>query len=94
MKNYYPASLCKNGILGGGITVEDNSFTYHTGKITVPQKYRNLRIPFCDILALSTGRTLLFPWVSVSLSSGEDYKFIIFGRKSFLSSLRARGINC
>lgn len=94
MKNYFLASLCRNGILGGGITVEADSFTYHTGKVTVPPKYRNLRIPFRSILSLSTGSTLLLPWVSVSLSGGEDYKFIVFGRKRFLSLLRAQGVDC
>lgn len=94
MQPYFLASLCKNGILGGGITVEQDSFTYHTGKVTVPSKYRNLRIPFRSILSLSIGNTLLFPWVSVSLSDGEAYKFIIFGRKRFLSLLRAGGVDC
>ena len=94
MTNYFFASLCKNGILGGGITVEADSFTYHTGKVTVPSKYRNLRIPLRSILSLSTGNTLLFPWVSVSLANDESYKFIIFGRKRFLSLLRAQGVDC
>lgn len=94
MTNYFFASLCKNGILGGGITIEQDSFTYHTGKVTVPPKYRNLRIPFRSILSLSTSSTPLLPWVSVSLSDGEAYKFIIFGRKRFLSLLRTRGVDC
>ena len=94
MQNYFLASLCKNGILGGGITVEPDSFTYHTNKSGIPKKYRKLRIPFRDIRSLSAGRTLLFPWVSVSLPGDESYKFIVFGRNRFLSLLRSQGIDC
>lgn len=94
MPKYFLASLCKNGIIGGSITADREGFTYHTGKITVPQKYRNLPIPFREIRSVTTGHTLFFPWVSVSLSSDDAYKFIIFGRRRFLSLLRDQGIDC
>ena len=94
MQKYFLASLCKNGILGGGITLEPDSFTYHTNKSVIPNEYRKLQIPFRDIRSLSTGRTLLFPWISVSLTSGEEYKFIIFSRKRFLELLRSQGVDC
>ena len=41
---YFIVSLCKNGILGGGIVADSEKVTYKTGKVTVPQKYRNLEI--------------------------------------------------
>ena len=37
MKHYFIASLVKNGLLGGGITVDSEAITYHTGKLTIPQ---------------------------------------------------------
>ena len=94
MQNYFLASLCKNGILGGGITLEPDSFTYHTNKSGIPKEYRKLRIPFRNIRSLSTGSALFFPWISVSLTSGEEYKFIIFSRKRFLELLRSQGVDC
>ena len=38
MKNYFIVSLVKNGILGGGMTADEQAITYHTGKLTVPAR--------------------------------------------------------
>ncbi len=32
-------SLCHNGILGGGLIVDDNTITFKTGKVTVNKKF-------------------------------------------------------
>ena len=46
MKQYYVASLCRNGILGGGIVADDDGITYKTGKVTVSPKLRNLEMKY------------------------------------------------
>ena len=35
MGRYYIASLCKNGLLGGGISVDEDGITFRTGKLFV-----------------------------------------------------------
>ena len=42
MGKYFVVSLCKNGLIGGGITAEEDAITYHTGKVTVPKEIRRL----------------------------------------------------
>ena len=49
MKKYFICSLCHNGILGGGLIVDDNSVTYKTNKLTVAPEYRNLVLPLKEI---------------------------------------------
>ena len=88
MKKYFIASLCKNGLLGGGITVETEGITYHTGKLTVPKEYRHLPIKYKNISALSTGWMFVFPTVRIQMHSGEEYKFIVFRRKKFMEILK------
>ena len=46
MKNTFSVSLCKNGLLGGWITIGEISMIYKTGKMTIPEKYRNLVIEY------------------------------------------------
>ena len=35
MKSYFVCSLCYDGILGGGLIVDEDSIVYKTGKTTV-----------------------------------------------------------
>ena len=49
MKQYYAASLCRNGVLGGGIAAGEDGITYKTGKVTVPPKLRNLEMKYRNI---------------------------------------------
>ena len=87
MDEVFIASLCKNGILGGALYVDKNYIIYRTNKITVPEKYRNLKMPIKDIVEISCGRILFFPTVTISLKHDYKYKFIIFNRKKFISSI-------
>lgn len=94
MKKYFIVSLCKNGILGGGMVVDDHKVTYKTGKITVPNKFRNLEMKYEDIAGVSTGWLLCFPTVTIKMKDLEMYKFIVFARKKFLEVLKVAGISC
>ncbi len=91
MKHYFIVSLCKNGILGGGITADAEAITYHTGKLTVPAQYRHLEMKYRDIRTLTSDRLLLLPTVTVTMTDGAEYKFIVFARKRFLALLREMG---
>ncbi len=83
MKRYFVASLCREGILGGGIVADDESFTYRTNKLTVSPALRNIRMPFRDIREITKGWLLCFPTVTVHMRDGSDYRLIVFRRKLF-----------
>ena len=85
LKNTFMVSLCKNGILGGAMIVEEDAIVYRTGKLTIPEKYRNLKMKYQDIVSLTEGSFLFFPTVSVKMKDGVEYKFIVFSRKRFLN---------
>ena len=88
MKQYYVASLCREGILGGGIIADEDGITYKTGKVTVSSKLRNLEMKFRDIQDYSQKWVLCFPVFTISMNNGENYKFIIFSPKRFNALLR------
>ena len=90
MKNTFTVSLCKNGILGGCIVVDSESITYKTGKLTIPEKYRNLEMKYRDILSVTESRLLFMPTVSLRMKNDEEYKFIVFARKRFLEVLNEK----
>lgn len=82
MRKSFMCSLCHNGILGGGIYIEDNLITYRTNKLTVDNKYRNLVLPLNEICEL-TWEWSVFPVATFRMTSGEQYKFIIFNKRRF-----------
>ena len=83
MKKAFMCSIiCHNGILGGGLYIDGASVTYKTNKLTVDQKYRNLVLPLNEIRDL-TWKWMVFPIVTLRMSSGEAYKFIIFNKGRF-----------
>lgn len=92
MKKYFIVSLCKNGILGGGIVANEESITYHTGKVTIPDKYKKIEMKYVDIKSLITDKLLLLPTVTVEMNYGEEYKFIVFARQRFLNLLKKMGV--
>ena len=87
MKNTFSVSLCKNGLVGGWLIVGEASMIYKTGKLTIPEKYRNLVIEYHDILSLTEGSLLFLPTVTVKMKNEEEYKFVVFNRKRFLETL-------
>lgn len=90
MKNTYSVSLCKNGILGGWIVVGEVSMIYKTGKMTIPEKYRNLVIEYKDIFSVTESSLLFLPTVTVKMKNEEEYKFLVYRRKSFLEKLNRK----
>lgn len=84
MKKSFACSLiCHNGIIGGGLYIEDKQLAYKTNKLTVDKKYRNLVLPRQEIKEIS------WKWVvaTVSMKNGELYIFIIFNKSRFEKNL-------
>ncbi len=90
MKNTFSVSLCKNGLLGGWIVIGELSMVYKTGKVTIPEKYRNLVMEYKDIFSVTEGSLLFLPTVTVKMKNGEEYKFVVFKRKRFLEVLNIK----
>ena len=92
MGKYFVGSLCKNGLIGGGITAEEDAITYHTGKVTVPKEIRRLVMKYEDIEGLTLDRLLILPTVTVRMRGGGEYQFVVFGRNRFVSTLVEMGV--
>lgn len=81
-KAFCGSIICRNGILGGGIYIEDNAITYKTNKLTVDKKYKNLVLPIDEVSELSW-KWVVLPVATLQMANGEKYKFIIFNKKRF-----------
>ena len=81
-KTFICSIICRNGILGGGLYIDDTAISYKTNKLTVDKKYRNLVLPRNEIRELSW-KWFLFPVATLQMINGEEYKFIIFNKKRF-----------
>ena len=93
MKKYFVVSLIKNGILGGGIVADSEAMTYRTGKVTIPQEYRNLVMKYDDIAEVTKGWLLFLPTVTVKMRNGNEYRFaVFFSRKRFVDTLTGMGV--
>lgn len=90
MKRYFVASLCREGILGGGILADDEAYTYRTNKLTVSPALRKIRLPYANIQSLEKGWLLCFPTVTVHMKDGTNWRFVVFRRNLFCSCRTAR----
>ena len=81
-KAFIGSIICRNGILGGGIYIEDDAITYKTNKLTVDKKYKNLVLPIDEVSELSW-KWVVLPVATLQMANGEKYKFIIFNKKRF-----------
>lgn len=88
MGKAFMCSLCRNGILGGGLYLDDPSaggqgaLIYRTQKLTVDEKYRNLVLPLQEIRTI-TWKWIVFPVATFHMKNGEEYKMIIFNKRRF-----------
>ena len=89
MEKMYMVSLCyRGGLLGGGLVLDDERITYGTTKLQVPPEIRKFSLPFCRIRGVEKSRALFLPTVTVKMEDGGEWKFLVFRRESFLSSLK------
>ena len=75
-------SLCRDGILGGGLYLDECSVTYRMQKLTGNEKYRNLVLPLKDIKEI-TWKWIIVPVATFHMRSGELYNMIIFNKRRF-----------
>ena len=81
-KSFVCSLICPNGIIGGGLSINDNAIIYNTNKFTVSEKYRNLVMPLDEIRELSWKR-IIFSIAILRMKDGEEYKFIVFNKGRF-----------
>ena len=88
MKRVYVASLCKNGLLGGSLYVDDEKIAFRTGKLTVPPQLRNLEITFKNMTGIRKECILILPVAAVSMKNGEEWKFFVLRRNDFVHTAK------
>lgn len=88
MKRVYVASLCKNGLLGGGLYIDDEKITFRTGKITVHPQLRNLELTFKNMTDIRKERIIILPVAAVSMKNGEEWKFFVLRRNDFVHTAK------
>lgn len=81
-KSFMGSLICHNGIIGGGIYIDEEFITYKTNKLTVDKKYKNLMLPLDEICEL-TWKWIVFPIATIRMTNREEYKFIIFNKDRF-----------
>ena len=84
MKRVYAASLCKNGLLGGSLYVDDEKIAFRTGKLTVPPRFRNLELHFKNVVGIRKEYILILPVTAISMKNGEEWKFFVLRRNDFV----------
>lgn len=82
MRKTFICSLCRGGIIGGALYLDDAALTYKTNKLTVDKTYRSLVLPLAEIRELSW-RWIVFPVATFRMADGKEYKFIIFNKNRF-----------
>ena len=82
MKKSFMCSLCHEGILGGGLSLDERAVTYRTQKLTVEEKYKNLVLPLNEINEV-TWRWIVLPVATFHMKNGEKYHIIIFNKRRF-----------
>ena len=83
MRKSFMCSLCRNGILGGALYLENDAVTYKTAKLGIDKKYRNPVLPLKEIREI-TWKWILFPIATFHMKNGEKYTFLIFNKSRFL----------
>ena len=91
MRRLYSVSICREGILGGSLRIEDNGLRYRTNKLTVSPMLKNLFMSFADIADIRPRWWLILPLIAVELKNGECYSFILFGQRAFFRALAELG---
>ena len=71
MGKTFVCSLCRNGIIGGGLYIDEQSITYSTQKLTVSPLHRNLVLPMNEIRELSWSQ-MVVPVAAISMKGVEN----------------------
>ena len=87
MRDAFAASLCWYGAQGGGLYADDKRLVFRAQKLTLPDDLKKIGISYSEIKEAIRCRSFLFPAVNLQLENGNEYKFIVFGRKRLLKIL-------
>ena len=82
MRKAFMCSLCHNGILGGGLYLDNQAVTYVCQKFTVDRKYRKIVLPLNEIKEV-TWKWIVFPIATFCMRNGARYRFLIFNKRRF-----------
>lgn len=88
MEKTYIVSLCyRGGLLGGALFLDDERVSFGSTKLQVPPEIRKFALPFCRIKSVERSKALFLPTVTFKMQDGREWKFLVFGRGSFLRNL-------
>ena len=77
-KQYFIASIVREGILGGWIEADEEQMTFRTNKLTVSPMIRTLPMLYRDIRDFTRRTVFFFPVFSIFMNDGETHEFLIF----------------
>lgn len=83
MRKAFMCSLCRNGVLGGALYLDDLSITYRTGKLTVEEKYKNYVIPLEEVKEVKW-KWVVFPVATFTTTDHQTATFLIYNKKRFI----------
>lgn len=92
MKKYFVTSLIKGGLLGGGLTADDEKICYKTNKLTVDPELKNIEIPYNEIKAVKRGGFLIFKTYNFTLKDNREYKLLVFTAKALDNILKSKSL--
>lgn len=88
MEKTYMVSLCyQGGLLGGALFLDDERVRFGSTKLQVTPEIRKFDLPFCRIGSVEKSKALFLPTVTIKMQDGREWKFLVFGRGSFLNHL-------
>lgn len=91
MQKVFLASLCREGIRGGAVIINEKAVIYKTKNLTISDQYKNITMPLGEIEKVGKGYAFVFPAVTIELKSQQKYKFVIVNRRRFLQELQRLG---
>ena len=56
-------------------------------KLTVPPEIRKMPLLYCRIKGVEKSKALFLPTLTIRMEDGRKWRFLVFGRKSFLDHL-------
>ena len=89
---HFMASLCWYGAQGGALKADDRGVIFAAQKLTLPDKLKKIKMPYNSIKLAVCRCALGFPAVEITLDSGAEYKFIVFGRERLLRILECHRV--
>ena len=89
MKNVFPVSFVRNGIVGGSLTVKDDSVVFHTNKVMIS----DVVIQLHEVKEVMESKFLIFPSVLFKMKDGQQHQFIVFfNRHRLMQVLKELGV--